>query len=171
MTKQTTDHEQGRKTTLIVAGALLLLASWNLYRHRLIVSLVPGSMGVALAAIGLLAPSAARAFHKAWMKFAAALGYINSRVLLFLLFYLARGVRVTGFRERRRAKRASSLSAPSNPVFWRQAEMSLLREIWEFLRERKKFWLLPIIIVLLLFGVLMIFASTSALAPFIYTVF
>ena len=49
--------------------------------------------------------------------------------------------------------------------------MSLLKEIWAFLRERKKFWLLPIIIVLLLFGALMIFAQGSALAPFIYTLF
>lgn len=49
--------------------------------------------------------------------------------------------------------------------------MSLLKEIWIFLRERKKFWLLPIIIVMLLFGALMIFAQSSALAPFIYTLF
>ncbi|MEP6706612.1 MAG: DUF5989 family protein [Pyrinomonadaceae bacterium] len=49
--------------------------------------------------------------------------------------------------------------------------MSLLKEIWAFLRERKKFWLLPIIIVMLLFGALMIFAQSSALAPFIYTLF
>jgi len=49
--------------------------------------------------------------------------------------------------------------------------MTLLREIWLFLRERKKFWLLPIVIVMLLFGALMIFAQSSALAPFIYTLF
>ncbi|MEO8434655.1 MAG: DUF5989 family protein [Pyrinomonadaceae bacterium] len=49
--------------------------------------------------------------------------------------------------------------------------MTLLKEIWMFLRERKKFWLLPIIIVMLLFGALMIFAQSSALAPFIYTLF
>ncbi|MGA9997582.1 MAG: DUF5989 family protein [Pyrinomonadaceae bacterium] len=49
--------------------------------------------------------------------------------------------------------------------------MSLLSEIWAFLRERKKFWLMPIIITMLLFGVLLIFAESSALAPFIYTLF
>ena len=49
--------------------------------------------------------------------------------------------------------------------------MSLLKEIWQFLRVRKKFWLLPIIIVMLLFGALMWFAAGSALAPFIYTLF
>jgi len=49
--------------------------------------------------------------------------------------------------------------------------MFLLREIWQFLRIRKKFWLLPIIIVMLLFGVLLLVAESSALAPFIYTLF
>jgi drug/metabolite transporter superfamily protein YnfA len=49
--------------------------------------------------------------------------------------------------------------------------LSMLSEIWALLRTRKKFWLLPIIIVLLLFGVLLIFAQSSALAPFIYTIF
>ena len=49
--------------------------------------------------------------------------------------------------------------------------MSLLLELWAFLRERKKFWLLPIILTMLLFGALMVFAQSSALAPFIYTLF
>lgn len=49
--------------------------------------------------------------------------------------------------------------------------LAMLREIWMLLRERKKFWLLPIIVVLMLFGALMVFAQSSALAPFIYTIF
>jgi uncharacterized protein DUF5989 len=49
--------------------------------------------------------------------------------------------------------------------------MSLLRELWEFLRVRKKFWLLPIILVMLLFGTLLLVAESSAVAPFIYTLF
>ena len=44
-------------------------------------------------------------------------------------------------------------------------------EMWAFFRARKKWWLLPIIIVLLAIGALLIFAQGSALAPFIYTVF
>jgi len=43
--------------------------------------------------------------------------------------------------------------------------------VWMFLRQNKKLWLLPIIVVLLLLGVLLIFAQSSALAPFIYTIF
>ena len=46
----------------------------------------------------------------------------------------------------------------------------LLREFWGFLRENKKWWLLPILVVLLLFG-LLIFLSGTGLAPFIYTLF
>jgi len=49
--------------------------------------------------------------------------------------------------------------------------MSFLREFWEFLTVRKKYWLLPIIIVLVLFGGLIILGQGSAIAPFIYTIF
>lgn len=49
--------------------------------------------------------------------------------------------------------------------------MSLVGELWAFMRERKKWWLLPVIIVMLVVGTLLIFAQSSALAPFIYTIF
>ena len=47
----------------------------------------------------------------------------------------------------------------------------LMGELWKFLKQRKKFWLLPIIVVLALFGALLVFAQGSAVAPFIYTLF
>ncbi len=49
--------------------------------------------------------------------------------------------------------------------------MELLRELWAFMRVRKKWWLMPLILVLLAVGALLAFAQGSALAPFIYTVF
>jgi hypothetical protein len=49
--------------------------------------------------------------------------------------------------------------------------MSMLTELWAFIRSRKKFWLLPIIVVMVLFGALVVLANTSAIAPFIYTLF
>jgi hypothetical protein len=49
--------------------------------------------------------------------------------------------------------------------------MEFLRDLWGFMRIRKKFWLLPVIIILLLFGVLIVFTGGSAIAPFIYTLF
>jgi uncharacterized protein DUF5989 len=49
--------------------------------------------------------------------------------------------------------------------------MSFIAEFWEFLRERKKFWLLPLVILMLVFGGLVIVTKGSAIAPFIYTIF
>ena len=49
--------------------------------------------------------------------------------------------------------------------------MELLKDLWGFLKVRKKFWLLPIILTLLFFGVLIVMTSGSAIAPFIYTIF
>jgi len=48
---------------------------------------------------------------------------------------------------------------------------SLIAEIWQFLRIRKRFWLLPVILCLFLMGLLIVFAETSVIAPFIYTLF
>ncbi len=49
--------------------------------------------------------------------------------------------------------------------------MSVVSDFWQFLRDRKKWWLLPMIVVLLLIGVLIVMTSGSAIAPFIYTLF
>lgn len=49
--------------------------------------------------------------------------------------------------------------------------MTLMQEFWLFLRERKKLWLLPIILTMLLFGAIMIMSQGSAVSPFIYTLF
>ncbi len=47
----------------------------------------------------------------------------------------------------------------------------MLKDLWDFMRERKKFWLAPIVIVMVLLGGLIVFAEGSAVAPFIYTLF
>ena len=49
--------------------------------------------------------------------------------------------------------------------------MSFLTEFWQFLKIRKKFWLLPIVLLMLMFGGLLILAQGSAVAPFIYALF
>lgn len=49
--------------------------------------------------------------------------------------------------------------------------MDFLKDLWGFLRVRKKFWLLPIILFMLLFGVLVVLTGGSAIAPFIYAIF
>jgi len=49
--------------------------------------------------------------------------------------------------------------------------MDFLKDLWQFMRERKKFWLVPLILVLLLLGILIVFGGSSAMAPFVYTLF
>ncbi len=49
--------------------------------------------------------------------------------------------------------------------------LELIADLWAFMRERKKFWLLPIVLVLLLVGSLLVLTQGSAVAPFIYTLF
>lgn len=49
--------------------------------------------------------------------------------------------------------------------------MSIISELWMFMRARKKFWLVPIVVMMLMFGTLLILAQSTAVAPFIYTIF
>jgi hypothetical protein len=49
--------------------------------------------------------------------------------------------------------------------------LDLLKDLWGFMRERKKFWLAPIILVMMLLGALIVLSQGSAIAPFIYTLF
>jgi hypothetical protein len=53
----------------------------------------------------------------------------------------------------------------------RPAQPFFVRELWDFMRVRKKWWLGPIMLVLVLFGALVVFTQGSAVAPFIYTIF
>ncbi len=49
--------------------------------------------------------------------------------------------------------------------------MEIIKDLWAFMKERKKFWLAPIIIVLILLGLIIVFGGSSAIAPFVYTLF
>jgi hypothetical protein len=49
--------------------------------------------------------------------------------------------------------------------------MSLLKELWAFMRARKKYWLIPILVMMVILGALIVMAQGSAVAPFIYTLF
>lgn len=50
-------------------------------------------------------------------------------------------------------------------------KFSIFKELWDFMRARKRWWLLPIVVMLILLGLLIIFTEGSAVAPFIYTLF
>lgn len=56
-------------------------------------------------------------------------------------------------------------------VFKKKKMLDVLKDLWKFLIQRKKFWLAPVIIVALLIGLLIVFGGGSAIAPFIYTLF
>ncbi len=49
--------------------------------------------------------------------------------------------------------------------------MEFIKDLWGFMKERKKYWLFPMILILLLIGLLLVFSSGSAIAPFVYTLF
>jgi hypothetical protein len=49
--------------------------------------------------------------------------------------------------------------------------MDILKDLWAFMKERKKFWLAPMIIILIILGVIIVFGGSSAIAPFVYTLF
>jgi hypothetical protein len=51
------------------------------------------------------------------------------------------------------------------------AKLEIVKEFWEFLKVRKKWWLLPIVVLMVLFGALIVFTEGSAIAPFIYALF
>jgi hypothetical protein len=51
------------------------------------------------------------------------------------------------------------------------SKLSVLKELWDFMKVRKRYWLMPVIIALMLFSLLIIFTQSSAVAPFIYTLF
>ena len=111
---------QARKTALIVAGVLAAIALWNLYRGRMTQVAVFGSIAGLLVVIGLLVPAAARAFHNLWMGLAGILGYINSRILLSLLYY---GVFTpVGVVRRLLGRDPMRRRAPAESSYWIQRE-------------------------------------------------
>jgi hypothetical protein len=71
----------------MVAGVFLVLAAWNVWKDRPAAYFTLGALGVVLGLAGLLWPRGALACDRAWMLLAGVLGYINSRILLSVMFY------------------------------------------------------------------------------------
>jgi hypothetical protein len=81
------DVTTARRTALTVAIVLGLLAAWQFYRARVTAAEILAIAAGLLALSGLFVPPAALAFHRAWMGLALVLGYVNSRILLTLIYY------------------------------------------------------------------------------------
>ena len=87
MTDARGDTKQARKTALVVGAMLVALAAFSLWRLHPLRAQVLGAAGALLLLIGLVAPSWARPFHRGWMTLAAGLGYVNSRIILGVMYY------------------------------------------------------------------------------------
>ncbi len=88
MTEAAENHRPARQSALMVGLVLLLIAGWNVWKDRPWVYGIAAACGLALIVIGLVSPAGSRIFYKGWMRFAGLLGYVNSRILLSLMFYL-----------------------------------------------------------------------------------
>lgn len=80
--------KEARKTAFIVAAVLGIIAFIFLYRERPTVTAVLAAIALGLILIGAFIPPLAMLFHRGWMRFAFALGYVNSRILLTLVYFL-----------------------------------------------------------------------------------
>jgi hypothetical protein len=84
----TSQNVQSANSAPVVGTVLVLLGAWNVYRHRMGLATGLAICGVGLLLIWLVAPRLSRRFHQFWMAVAGALGYVNSRILLSLMFFL-----------------------------------------------------------------------------------
>ena len=112
----TSSRAQERTSAWTVGLALIALAAWSAYRDRVSAGWVLASLGVALIAAGLFVPPAARAFHLVWMRLAHALGWINSRILLALIFYLV--ITPVGLVQRLAGRDALRRRGPGGTSYW-----------------------------------------------------
>jgi hypothetical protein len=79
---------KARQAALVVAAVLAGLAAWHIYRERFVLSQIEAGLAAVLGLTGMLWAAGARGFYKGWMKAAAVLGYVNSRIILSAVFYL-----------------------------------------------------------------------------------
>ncbi len=145
---------------------------------------------LALGLWGLIWPRGLHPLYRVWMGLAVVLNYFVSRLILTLIYYLV--LTPIGMLLRLLGQDPLDLKLQDRSSYWHVLEQSgssegrvpsysevkqgsgkiaLMVQFWVFLRARKKFWLLPIVLMLVLLGALIIFGEGSALAPFIYTLF
>jgi len=79
--------EQARKTTFLVAAVLIAASAFFYYRGRMSAVIVTAAIAGMLIIAGAFFPAAAKAFHRIWMTFALALGYVNSRIILTIVYF------------------------------------------------------------------------------------
>lgn len=110
---------QARKSTLVVAAVLTAIGGWQLYRGRETAAIV---LAVAVGVLVLCAaiPPAARFFHKWWMTLAGVLGYVNSRIILGILYFFV--VTPIGFVVRLSGYDPLTRRIAKAPSYWRRRD-------------------------------------------------
>jgi hypothetical protein len=103
------------RTALIIGFCLVLASAWNAHRVRWHAAEILAGIGIALIAIGLI-PAAAGAFHLGWTKLAAGLGYVNSRVLLSIVYVAI--LAPYGFALRLFGRDPLNRRGPAKPTYW-----------------------------------------------------
>lgn len=158
---------------------------WN---DSFLVSIVLVMLALLFALISLIKADLLLPLNKLWMRFGLLLGMVISPIVLGAMFYLLFTpigiiIRLAGRDELRLKKqKINSFWKVRDPIgsyeqsfknqFWTHKNiMEFLKELFMFLKARKKLWLSPIIIVMLVFGGLLVLAQGSVIAPFIYTLF
>ena len=178
------DKKELRQFGLVFASGIALIFGlflpW-LFEHPW--PLWPWIVAGVFTVTALLLPQALRPVFWLWMKFGHVLGWINTRIILgitFLLLFITGGPGVSPVWQGPDAAPSGSVGeqlsnqkrAPASRTHGETVLMlDLLKDLWDFLKIRKKFWLAPIILVLLLLGALIVLSQGSAVAPFIYTLF
>jgi Family of unknown function (DUF5989)/Saxitoxin biosynthesis operon protein SxtJ len=166
-----------RSFGLTFAALFLVIGAAPLLRHGHVRawSLV---LGLIILTIALTQPRVLGPLNRAWSLIGSLLSRVTTPVLMAILFVLV----ITPIALLRRTTGSSGLALRFDPKlesYWIRRDqetvlagsMSILLELWQFLRARKRYWLYPIIIIMVLVAVLTIVSQGSALAPFIYALF
>ena len=161
-----------RSFGLLFAAVGSGFAAWSWYAGRSVLAVALLVLALVCLTLALAAPRYLAWPNRLWFRLGMALNAVVSPVVLFVMFALmfvpiALVMRIMG---RDPLKRRGHRPIPSSNNS-RNATMSFLKELWDFLKARKKLWLLPIILGLVVLGGLLILAQGSVVAPFIYTLF
>lgn len=184
--KETISKKQLREFGLLIGLGFPILIGWlipALTGHGLREwTLWVGFLGLI---IGLTSPRLLNYPYKFWMKLGFLLGWANSRIILGLVYMIvllpiAFIMRLTGYdplrtklkKEKTYRENRKNHIIDLTRIFWTMAAfLDLVKDIWDFLKVRKKYWLAPLIITIVLMGALIVFSQGSVVAPFIYSIF
>ena len=116
MTSSQQESVVARKSAFVVGGVLLGIAAWNAWKGRPHIWMPASSIGFLLFLIGQFWRTGALQFHRGWMRFAHALGWVNSRILLSLMFY---GIMTPyGLVMRLAGRNPLRRRGPAQPTYW-----------------------------------------------------